>query len=41
MGEMTREDVAKTLKDIDFVMLNPHTDGGQIAGRPMSNNRDV
>jgi len=41
MGEMTREDVAKTLKDIDFVMLNTHTDGGQIAGRPMSNNRDV
>ncbi len=38
---MDIKDVAKTLKDIDFVMLNTHTDGGQIAGRPMSNNRDV
>lgn len=28
-------------KDIDFVMLNTHAEGGQIAGRPMSNNRDV
>ncbi len=34
-------DVAETLKDIDFVMLNTHTEGGEIAGRPMSNNRDV
>ena len=33
--------VAETLKDIDFVMLNTHADGGEIAGRPMSNNRDV
>jgi len=41
MGQMTRDDVAKTLKDIDFVMLNTHTEDGQIAGRPMSNNRDV
>ncbi|WP_269713876.1 pyridoxamine 5'-phosphate oxidase family protein [Caulobacter sp. NIBR2454] len=41
MSGMDIKDVAKTLKDIDFVMLNTHTDGGQIAGRPMSNNRDV
>ncbi|WP_374472278.1 pyridoxamine 5'-phosphate oxidase family protein [Phenylobacterium sp.] len=41
MANMDLKDVAKTLKDIDFVMLNTHTDGGEIAGRPMSNNRDV
>lgn len=35
------KDVAETLKDIDFVMLNTHTENGRIAGRPMSNNRDV
>jgi general stress protein 26 len=33
--------IAKALRDIDFVMLNTHTTGGKIAGRPMSNNRDV
>ena len=41
MAGMELKDVAGTLKDVDFVMLNTHTDGGQIAGRPMSNNRDV
>ena len=41
MAGMDIKDVADTLKDVDFVMLNTHTDGGQIAGRPMSNNRDV
>jgi general stress protein 26 len=41
MAQMTLTDIAETLKDIDFVMLNTHTEGGQIAGRPMSNNRDV
>jgi general stress protein 26 len=41
MADMKLKDVAETLKDIDFVMLNTHTDGGEIAGRPMSNNRDV
>ena len=41
MTDFAMKDVAKALKDIDFVMLNTHTDGGCIAGRPMSNNRDV
>lgn len=41
MGQKTLSEVAKTLKDIDFMMLLTHTDDGQIAGRPMSNNRDV
>jgi general stress protein 26 len=35
------KDVAEALKNIDFVMFNTHTDGGWIAGRPMSNNHDV
>ena len=41
MSGLDLKDVAKTLKDIDFVMFNTHTDGGWIAGRPMSNNHDV
>jgi general stress protein 26 len=41
MGRKALADIADTLKHIDFVMLNTHTDGGQIAARPMSNNRDV
>lgn len=41
MAGKALSDIAKTLKDIDFVMLNTHADGGEIAGRPMSNNRDV
>lgn len=38
---MDINDVAEALRDIDFVMFNTHTEGGEIAGRPMSNNRDV
>ncbi len=41
MSGMDLKAVAKALRDIDFVMFNTHTTGGQIAGRPMSNNRDV
>ena len=41
MGDKTLPDIAETMKDIDFVMLQTKTDGGQIAARPMSNNRDV
>jgi general stress protein 26 len=41
MGEMNLQDVAKKMKDIDFVMLQTRTEGGEIAGRPMSNNGDV
>lgn len=38
---MTISDLAKKMRDIDFAMLATHTDGGAIAERPMSNNRDV
>ncbi|MHA6316476.1 pyridoxamine 5'-phosphate oxidase family protein [Altererythrobacter sp. CAU 1778] len=33
--------IAEAMKDIDFVMLNTHTTGGNIGARPMSNNRQV
>lgn len=33
--------ITKAMKDIDFVMLNTHGEGGAIGGRPMSNNREV
>ncbi len=41
MAGMSLEQVAKALKDIDFVLFNTLTDNGRIAGRPMSNNREV
>ena len=37
----TLEDLAKTMKDIDFTLLSTRAEGGQIAARPMSNNGDV
>ena len=35
------DDISEKLRDIDFAMLLTHTESGEIAGRPMSNNRDV
>lgn len=37
----TLGEIAEMMRDIDFAMLSTHTDGGVIAARPMSNNRDV
>lgn len=37
----TLKDLAKKMAGIDFAMLNTHTEGGQIAARPMSNNGEV
>ena len=34
-------DLSEKMRDIDFAMLSTHTDRGQIAARPMSNNREV
>jgi general stress protein 26 len=34
-------ELAEKMKDIDFAVLSTRTDGGAIAGRPMSNNREV
>lgn len=38
---MTLPELAKAMRDIDFTMLQTHTEGGEIAGRPMSNNAEV
>ena len=37
----TLAELAEMMKDIDFAMLSTHTQGDAIAGRPMSNNRQV
>lgn len=41
MAEMTLEQIAEKMRDIDFAILSTRTEGGAIAGRPMSNNREV
>ena len=41
MGGMTLKDIAKKMRDIDFAMLFTKAAGGELAGRPMSNNQDV
>lgn len=41
MGSMTLPELSEAMKQIDFTMLSTHTDGGRIAGRPMSNNGEV
>ena len=33
--------LAKKMRGIDFAMLSTHTENGEIAARPMSNNGDV
>lgn len=37
----TLADLSEKMRDIDFTMLSTTTEGGAIAGRPMSNNRQV
>ena len=41
MSEKSLSEIAERMRDIDIAMLSTHTEGGAIAGRPMSNNRDV
>lgn len=41
MAEKSLAEISKKLRDIDFTILSTRTGGGAIAGRPMSNNRDV
>lgn len=38
---MTMDEVAEAMRDIDFCTLATVTEGGAIAARPMSNNREV
>jgi general stress protein 26 len=35
------KDISERMRDIDFAMLITRAPGGEIAGRPMSTNRDV
>ncbi|MDG2533453.1 pyridoxamine 5'-phosphate oxidase family protein [Sphingomonas sp. HITSZ_GF] len=37
----TLKQLAEMMKDVDFAMLSTHSEGGTIAARPMSNNREV
>lgn len=37
----TLADISEKLRDIDFAMLTTRTEGGALAARPMSNNRQV
>ena len=41
MPSKSLSDLAKSMKDIDIAMLSTHSAGGEIAGRPMSNNGEV
>jgi len=41
MADMTLPDLAKKIADIDISMLFTKSEGGELAGRPMSNNSDV
>jgi general stress protein 26 len=37
----TLAELSEMMRDIDFAMFSTHTEGGAIASRPMSNNRQV
>jgi general stress protein 26 len=41
VSQLTLADLSDKMRDIDFAMLSTRTEGGEIAGRPMSNNGDV
>lgn len=41
MADMTMKDLSRKMREIDFTMLITRTSNGALAGRPMSNNRDV
>ena len=41
MGELSLQEISERMRDIDFAVLSTRTEGGAIAGRPMSNNREV
>jgi general stress protein 26 len=41
MSKKSLADIAKEMADIDIAILSTHTEDGEIANRPMSNNGDV
>ncbi len=41
MADIKHDQIAEKMRDIDFAILTTRTDNGAVAGRPMSNNRNV
>ncbi|PDQ21599.1 pyridoxamine 5'-phosphate oxidase [Mesorhizobium sanjuanii] len=41
MTERNLSEIAEKMREIDYAMLSTHSKDGNIAGRPMSNNRQV
>jgi general stress protein 26 len=41
MADLTLHDLSEKMRDIDFTMLFTKSEDGALAGRPMSNNREV
>jgi general stress protein 26 len=41
MADLKLSDLSEKMRDIDFAVLSTRTEGGAVAGRPMSNNRQV
>lgn len=41
MSELNLNDISERMRDIDFAILSTRTQGGAVAARPMSNNRQV
>ena len=41
MADLSLTVLSKEMRDIDFAMLFTRTEGGELAGRPMSNNGEV
>jgi general stress protein 26 len=41
MSELSLSELSEKMRDIDFAMLMTRSEGGAIAGRPMSNNGEV
>jgi general stress protein 26 len=41
MSKKSLSDIAEQMAGIDIAILSTHTEGGEIANRPMSNNGDV
>ena len=41
MADLSLEEISEKMRDIDFAILTTRTEGGALAARPMSNNREV
>jgi general stress protein 26 len=41
MSQLTLQDISEKMRDIDFAILTTRSQDGALAGRPMSNNREV